>query len=853
MILAGFLLISGCSAGLKERWGDFNAYFNTYYNAQESFKRGLKLMDNQVVTFNTARPIRVHLTPVRAGQADFEKAIEKSANVLREHKDSRWADDAIELIGKSYFYLGQYFSAEQKFDEVLMASRSDELRQRAVLWRGRIYLETNRFAEGADYLSARLSSEEFVWDPEVRGEIDLVLAQLYVEMENYASADIHLRRGIPNVKNRNLTARARFLHGQVLNLMDQPDAAFKAFSSVDRSYRDYQLIYHSEVEKGRIFRTTGNYDQALRHFQMMARDDKHFQEIGDLNYEIARTLHDRGEYEAARSQYKDVLYSSLQPPTRVTTSLSHYGLAELNRFVFGEYALAAAYYDSSAKAIQNIDLMPIGFDASALAKSFGDHTRLSRESFRLDSLLHLAMLPRATRDSIVIALRESRYIAYEARQRELLRQGTTLVSTRPGSDQGGSQNQGNSGFLNHKNPALVIQGSESFNAVWQKRPLVDNWRRMEVARNARVETAANASVERTGTTVVRNRTDLDGVLNINLYDLPLTAEKQLATKQRIAALQYEIGNVFYLSLNMPDSALNHYRVVTSLYPETDVAAQALYSIADVALSASDSTQAYAMARRLRAEHPGTVFETRLSQRIGWPTGITESNSTASDSLTTAYHALIHTLQDQPPTRRAESLRAFSLSNREFARSGDLLYASARAYAEAGRSTATYLRLAAMPDSIAPFRYVGAEWDSTRAVLNSFLTLYPQHPSVSRARILISDLTPKEPQVVKDIQIIECKLLDQPLTVKGGMDAFVQSSGLKRLMERVGVVEADFEFEVIVSETGAILDIQPITEADEFGFLTLLVDRMKTGLNYFPPMSAGTAVRSRCDIVVSVRP
>jgi tetratricopeptide (TPR) repeat protein len=128
------LLLAGCSAGMKNRWVDFNAYFNTYYNAQESYKRGYTLVQNQVVVFNPARPIKVHLTPARAGQSDFEKAIEKSANILREYPDSRWADDALELIGKSYFYLGQYYSAEQKFDEVLMASPNDDLRQQAILW-----------------------------------------------------------------------------------------------------------------------------------------------------------------------------------------------------------------------------------------------------------------------------------------------------------------------------------------------------------------------------------------------------------------------------------------------------------------------------------------------------------------------------------------------------------------------------------------------------------------------------------------------------------------------------------------------------------------------------------------------
>jgi outer membrane protein assembly factor BamD (BamD/ComL family) len=429
---------------------------------------------------------------------------------------------------------------------------------------------------------------------------------------------------------------------------------------------------------------------------------------------------------------------------------------------------------------------------------------------------------------LIAALRESRYIAYEARQRELLRQGTTLVTTRPGTGTDPNQAQGNSGFLNHRNPALVIQGSESFNAVWQKRPLVDNWRRMEVARNARVEQQQEAGVARSGSTVVRTRTDLDGVLNIQLNELPLTAEKQSETRDRIAALEYEIGNVFYLTLNMPDSALVHYSNVVERFPEAAVSPQAMYSMADVALSAADTTTAIRYAERLKDQHAGTVYETRLSRRVGWMSEMGEERGVAKDSLSVAFDTLIADVSALTAVGRAEELRAFATRNRDFPRSGDLLYASALSYAE------------------------GGVLDSTRVVLDTFVMTYPQHPSVAKARILITDLTPKVEEV-QDIQLVECTALDQPLTVRGGMEAFIAESGLKALMERVGVVEADFEFDVIVSEEGTLLNTEAITEDDEFGFILLLKDRMKSGLSYFPPVSGGVPVRSRCDIVISVRP
>lgn len=851
--------------------------------------------------FNPARPIQVHLTPARAGQTEFEKAIEKGANILREYPDSRWADDALELIGKSYFYLGQFYSAEQKFDEVLMASPNDDLRQRAILWKGRIFLETNRNTDGIAYLDSRIISEEFEWIPSILAEVDLVLAQMYVKETDYASAEFLLKRGLSNIEDRDLRSRGYFLLGQLYQELDQPENAFDAFNSVDRSYKDYTLIYLSEVQKGRILRQLGNYAQALTHFRAMSRDDKHFDQLADLNYEMARTKHDQDRHNEALDEYLDVLYNSLMPPARVTVALTHYGLGDLHRFEFGRYDLAAAYYDSSARAVTDADLLPRDFDAAALAKSFGDYTRLSIESARLDSLLHVARLPRVQRDSVIQSLRASRLAAYEIRQRELQRQGTTLVTTNPGGAQGQNPAQGNSGFLNHRNPQLVTQAAESFAAVWQGRPLVDNWRRLEATRNARVEETEILGEAVTGTRSIQNRTELDAMLEINLNDLPLTTDKQSDTEESIAALQYEIGNVFYLTLNMPDSAMSHYQFVVDRFPGSEVSPQAMYSLADVALSASDSVEAYSMARLLRSSHLGSEYERRLSLRLGLISEERLDAPVAKDSLSMAYESLIGSLDSTNAINRAMALRHFSESHPDFSRSADLLFASAQAYAEAGRLSPDYARLTterqrleldharaqaeldtlkqlavvkladaqtpaedrlywesvqdstiSAPDLRATYPFNGAEWDSTRIVLNDLVTRYPQHPAIPKARILLTDLTPL-PEVVADISMVPCAELDQPITVRGGMDAFVADSGVKALMDRVGVVEADFEFEIIISEEGSILNIVPIGDDDEFGFIRLLNDRMKTGLQYFPPVSGGQPVRTTCDIVISVRP
>lgn len=831
------LLLAGCSAGLKPRWTDFNAYFNTYYNAEVAYERGYTLIRDQQVTYNPARPIRVHLTPVRAGQTDFERAIEKGANILRKYPESRWADDALELIGRSYFMLGQYFSADIKFNEVLLASPNPVMRQRAILWKGLVYLETNRATEGIQYIEAQIASEAYDWRPEILAELRVVLAQLHVAGLDERSAEAVLGTGLAGLDDPNLQARARFLHGQLLHRLGEGDRAIDAYSRVNRNYRDYQLIYLAEVEKGRILREMGRHAQALRHFQAMTRDDKHFDQLADLNYEIAAVRLAMGETDRAESELKDVLYRSLKPPARVTQSFSHYLLGDIYRFERVDYRLAAAHYDSSGRLANDPLLFPEDYDAAILGRTFTDLARLTSDRVRLDSLLHLGLLPRSERDSLVERLRANRLAAYEAQMREQQRQGSMLIVTGGATNPGANTAEGASGFLNHKNPQLVEQNAQAFAAMWQNRPLVDHWRRLEVARNARVEETDGArpvTQTRTGA-----RTDLDATLGIRMEEIPVTADQQASTRSRLATLQYEIGNLFYLTLELPDSAVAYYRQAVTRFPESSIAPQAYYSLADIALAASDTLNARRYAEVLATDHTLTPYRLRLAERLGEEAVRMETVATA-DSNTVLLEAFMAGIHSLPPADKALELSLFADSNATHPRSGDVLYAAALTYAEAAAASAGLVK-----------GYEHALWDSTRRVLERFRERYPQHRLAPLAVAMQAELDRSDEPA--DIEMAACADLDQPVAPRGGLEGFLDAIGFRQTMAGFGIQEADFEFEFTLSETGEILNLTPVTEADDFGLLDTLKERMAAEMRFFPPTKGGVPVRTVCPYAVIVTP
>lgn len=695
--IAIVILFSGCSLGLQQRWTDFNAYYNTFYNARQSYEAGMRSMNNQRFDINAERPIRIHRTPVRAGQADFERAIEKSADILREHRDSRWVDDALELIGKSYFQLGQYFSAEQKFNEILQTSLNDDIRQRAIYWRGRVYLETSRYTEGISYLTAIINADEFEWNRQILLETHLVLAQLHVQLEQWEDAAENLQFGVNGFRNDVLRSRASFLKGQIFERLNMQDQAIAAYNQLSRRYPEYQLLFLAELRQNQLLREIGDLDRAHRNFIAMSRDDKNFDNLSLLEFEIGRTLQAKGEADQAYLIFTNVLYNSLQAPSRETIAKTHYAKAELYRFAYGDFKMAALFYDSSSRSATDLTRMPEQFDAANLASSFGQYAQLSSQIARKDSLLYLGQLPLDEFEARILAIRDERMREFERLQRQEQLRGTTVINITEQQGQQSQEQTRDNGFLSHRNPQLVAQASESFAALWGSRPLVDNWRRQEAVRAAIIamesgELDDDLPPEELALTGEIINVDIPAELEINLLEIPRAEADRDRMRNDIARLEYELGNVFYLNLNMPDSALIHYLRVAEDFPDAEIRPQAMYSIADIYLLNDNRETASEWAQAIIQEFPQSKVAERIASRLGIELTLTAAVLTEDEVAEQEFVSLLQSLPTLEAESRVTEFQAFTHRHPNSARIADAMFNKALAFAEIGRSQSSFTQL-----------------------------------------------------------------------------------------------------------------------------------------------------------------
>ncbi|MEM6648077.1 MAG: tetratricopeptide repeat protein, partial [Bacteroidota bacterium] len=506
LVVVAPLGLSGCKALLGQRYENFTAYYNKFYQAKKLYGEGVASVEVPDERVDRDRFLNIFTAPTgSAGARSFDEAVQKSADVLRDKPTSKWVDDALLLIGKSYYYLKTNVGAEQKFDEVIELGGA--LEDEARFWKARTLIAqgTGGSLERAfEHLQESLNRDGLSrrWEPMLL----LALSELHVQRSEWAPAADALQQSLDTVRDRQLGGRAQFLLGQVLEQLGRYDEAIAAYERVARFKPLYELSYAAQYSAVRVQGEHGDGDLALRQLRRMERDDKNFSYETELAYLRGHILQAQGRYLDAEDVYYDLLYYSDTGPGQMGGRI-HYGLATLNRDVYVDYVLASAHFDSAATTLGRSSATRSGSgasatedilyaaeavtDAKALSEVFKEFRTTFEDVVRLDSLLTLGYLDDEAFEARVLEIREA--LAEEmAREQEALAKrqaeqrfggnATDNIAQSTGSRTTGgltttAASSTEAGFLSHKDPVAIQEAQARFVEIWGARPLVPNWRR----------------------------------------------------------------------------------------------------------------------------------------------------------------------------------------------------------------------------------------------------------------------------------------------------------------------------------------------------------------------------------------
>ncbi len=800
--------LSGCSSSsfLGSRFDNFSAYYNKFYNAERSLKEGIRNIEQQrkdePIDQNVFIPLFGRNQHTFSQQSPFEDAISKSADIVRKHPNSKWVDDAIMTIGKAWFYTQNYVGAEEKFNELL--DIDSPLRDEANFWLARTLFASEAYEDAVTHLQALLSTEDLSsrWEPYYR----LILAELYIHNQSFEQATVELELGLKKIRDSQLASRSQFLQGQALEQIGRYEEAVAAYDRVQRYSPFYELSYAAQFNAVRVHAIRLDPLEAMSRLRRMERDDKNYDYRAELDYLRGRVLIAMGLYDDALTVYDELLYEPTADGSRVRGRV-HYALATFYRDIVVDYPYAAAHFDTAASSIRTGDnrrgisqssSKPLPPSPSAITDSqeqaeiYGDFSDAFDRIILMDSLLYLGTLDDSSFAVVVLELRKQRAeeLAELERQMRQRQSESGFRRNAPGIDDGGygetavAGSEGEAGFLFHKDSQQMLYAREDFISIWGPRPLAPNWRRIA----AIVESVAGES-DTSGETIETENATIN-LPRVDVSAVPRTEQAFEAMLTERAYARYELANVLFLSMNMPDSAAVWYRVVIEDNIAEDVVKRAYYALAEVQQALGDTLAAHRLYEIIITNYPQSELTGQAYLRLDRPV----SDLAAMDSSTIAernYKNYQLKWQEGVSEEIISDMLNLGLNWHQTSVAPRALLASSQAFLELATSDSLDV-LAPIPvsvnDSLLEVRGFYSRFDSTATASDSMFTLpllltylrdsYGDYSHAGRAGRILSALQEEEHrrQAIRDsVQQVADSLTETMLTDSLVIDDSLQFS------------------------------------------------------------------------------
>jgi TonB family protein len=314
------LLSSGC------------VYFNTFYLARKNF--------------NQAESARKKDKRDKASGAElkgYQEAIRKCSKVLSESPNSSWVDDALFIIGKSYYYLGAYDKSERQFRDLLSSfpesKYADE--SRFFLGKARYQLE--------NYTLAREIFGEYLEDSksnEFRAEATYLMAEMARSDERFDEAIDFYNQFSARFKSDFRRPEVQFKIGELQFQKEQYAAAERSFALAADLTNDPKSRLNAKYEQGRALYALDSVAAGLTLFEKLRDEQKDSVYLGNILLRIAEGMNLQGEEREAILLYDDIAVNFAK---RIESAEAYYRLGEIAQEQWGDLVTAKEMYLLASK------------------------------------------------------------------------------------------------------------------------------------------------------------------------------------------------------------------------------------------------------------------------------------------------------------------------------------------------------------------------------------------------------------------------------------------------------------------------------------------------------------------------
>lgn len=554
------------------------AYYNVYFNANDSYKEGVLKVDEQYpFDYTKMLPLFTFGEKEIPGlvSAEMTRALQKSDKTIKKHsvttkpeikKGKRLSkkeqdfynkreycnsvDDAYLLIGKANLYLHEYELAERAFDLVTVDYNTEETSYEARIWNALRAGELGNTQREREIITTLQNDKKF---PKSQNKLlNQAFADLLIKEKKYGDAIPRVERVIKDSWNRTANQRYHFLLGQLYQEIGNPQKAIAHYNSVIRRMPSYDMEFHARLNKAYL--STGSRGESMRKtLEKLAKDEKNKDYLDKIYFALAGIEMRAGRTEQAIAYYKmSAANSKGDSPQRVLSCLTLAKYFESK----GDYEPAQAYYDSTAMVMpkDNPEYEMVSNKAQNLGKLAVNLRIIKTE----DSLQRIAKMSQSDRAKYVEKQIAQAKADEEKKQRDA---EYKLAREAAAAEAASAFGQPATGKWYFYNPQVLSKGIAEFRKTWGDRRLADSWRRGSKSVTNDFPTMEEAEQKPEEEAVPPTQTAEYYLANVPFTDSALTA-----SDTRLVEAHFDAGMVYKDYIHDTPNAIEMFETLNKRFP-----------------------------------------------------------------------------------------------------------------------------------------------------------------------------------------------------------------------------------------------------------------------------------------------
>jgi len=339
LILGTALLGTGC------------VYFNTFYNARKAFNEAEQARKE---SFSKGRQV--------IQKNRYEAAIDKALKVIENYPNSGWYDDALFVLGVSYFYTDQQNKSERRLRELLASYPNSKFADDAKLYLAKSKLKQNDIEEASVLLEEIFQGK---FKKEYKTEAALSLGQYHFDKKEFDLAEKYFTSVRDSLGSAVEKREAQQFLADGLFERFKFQEALDAYSKELDMSPDKDEKYHAVYRSATCCYRLQKIDNGMNYLNELIIDEIYFDSLGTLKLQLAEGYELDGDLVQAENYYSEVANES---KNNIHVTEANYRLGLIYQFDYDNLTKAKEYYDKAAKTNRST---PSGLDAFQRSTDIG--------------------------------------------------------------------------------------------------------------------------------------------------------------------------------------------------------------------------------------------------------------------------------------------------------------------------------------------------------------------------------------------------------------------------------------------------------------------------------------------------